>query len=330
MAPARSLQIVIPGGSGHLGTILARHFHEQNHVVTTISRYPKPREWQTVHWEPNEMGPGGEYIWAECMQSADVVINLAGRSVNCRYNTSHRREIRNSRIFATELIGKAIAQSSRPPRLWLNASTATIYRQSEDRPMDESTGEIGGSEADLPSAWRFSVEVATRWEQTFFSADTPHTRKVALRAAMVMSPEAGGAFDAFLRLVRYGMGGRAGSGRQFVSWIHEMDFIRSIEFLIAREDMAGPVNICSPHPVTNEEFMCNLRRAWCTSYIGIPSPRPLLEVGAFLLRSETELVLKSRRVVPGHLLKAGFEFHFPQWRGACRDLVERWRDLNAD
>jgi uncharacterized protein (TIGR01777 family) len=325
MASARSLHIVIPGGSGHLGTILARHFHEQNHFVSVISRYPKPRDWQTVHWDPYEMGE-----WRECMQWADLVINLAGRSVNCRYNASHRREIRNSRIVTTERIGKAIAQSSRPPRLWLNASTATIYRQSEDRPMDESTGEIGGSEPDLPSAWRFSVEVATRWEQTFFSADTPRTRKVALRAAMVMSPESGGAFDAFLRLVRYGMGGRAGSGRQFVSWVHEVDFIRSIEFLIAREDMAGPVNICSPHPVTNEEFMCNLRRAWCTSYIGIPSPSPLLEVGAFLLRSETELVLKSRRVVPGRLLNAGFEFHFPEWRGACRDLVERWRERNAD
>jgi uncharacterized protein len=325
MASARSLNIVIPGGSGHLGTILARHFHEQNHYVTTISRYPKPREWQTVHWEPHEIGP-----WSECLSGADIVINLAGRSVNCRYNASHRREMKDSRIFTTELLGKVIFQSSYPPRVWLNASTATIYRHSMDRPMDESTGEIGGSEPNLPSAWRFSIDVATSWERAFFSAETPRTRKVALRAAMVMSPEAGGAFDAFLRLVRYGMGGRAGSGGQFVSWIHEVDFIRSIEFLIDREDITGPVNICSPHPVTNEEFMCNLRRAWGASFIGLPSPRPLLELGAFLLRGETELVLKSRRVVPARLLDAGFEFHFPNWRGACQDLVQRWRDLDNE
>jgi uncharacterized protein (TIGR01777 family) len=322
MAPTRALHIVIPGGSGHLGTLLARHFHEQNQFVTVISRYPKAREWQTVHWEPNETGP-----WTESLSGADVVINLAGRSVNCRYNAQHRREIENSRIVTTALIGEAIAQSASPPRLWLNASTATIYRQSEDEPMDEITGEMGGNEPDLPSSWQFSIDVATSWERAFFSAETPQTRKVALRSAMVMSPDNGGAFDAFLRLVRYGVGGRAGSGRQFVSWIHDVDFIRSIEFLISREDLTGPANICSPFPVTNEEFMWDLRRAWSPAYIGIPLPRPLLELGAFLLRSETELVLKSRRVIPRRLLDAGFEFHFPNWRGASQDLVRRWRDL---
>ncbi len=308
-----------------MGTILARHFHEQNQMVTVISRYPNPREWQTVHWEPDAIG-----AWTECLHGAHVVVNLAGRSVDCRYNAAHRREIKNSRLQTTALLGSAIAQSSSPPRVWLNASTATIYRHSLDRPMDESSGEIGGAEPDLPAAWRFSIDVATSWEQAFFSAQTPRTRKVALRAAMVMSPSAGGAFDAFLRLVRFGMGGRAGSGCQFVSWIHEVDFIRSIEFLIAREDLVGPVNVCSPNPVTNEEFMCDLRSAWGAGPMGLPLPKPLLELGAFLLRGETELVLKSRRVVPGRLLEAGFEFQFPDWRGACQDLVERWRERHND
>lgn len=325
MISARPLHIVIPGGSGHLGTILARHFHEQNHFVTVISRYPKAREWQTVHWDPTELGP-----WAESLCGADVVINLTGRSVNCRHNSAHRRQIKNSRIISTALLGKAIAQSERPPRLWLNASTATIYRYSLDRPMDEITGEIGGNEPNLPATWRFSIDVATSWERAFFSAETPHTRKVALRSAMVMSPECGGAFDALLRLVRYGIGGRAGSGDQFISWIHDVDFVRSIEYLMAHEELSGPINICSPYPITNREFMCCLRRAWCTSYIGIPTPRPLLEFGAFLLRTETELLLKSRRVVPQRLLASGFEFHFPNWRGACQDLVQRWRDLHTD
>jgi uncharacterized protein (TIGR01777 family) len=308
-----------------LGTILARHFHEQNHLVTVICRYPKAREWQTVHWDPYELGP-----WTESLNGADVVINLAGRSVNCRYNSAHRREIKNSRVFSTALVGKAIAQNPYPPRVWLNASTATIYRHSVDRPMDEIHGEIGGNEPNLPSAWRFSIDVATSWERAFFTAEAPHTRKVALRSAMVMSPDCGGAFDTLLRLVRYGMGGRAGSGEQFVSWIHDVDFIRSIEFLIAREDLSGAINISSPSPISNEEFMCCLRRAWCTSYIGVPAPRPLLELGAFLLRTETELVLKSRRVVPRRLLDAGFEFHFPNWRGACQDIVQRWRDLHTE
>ena len=325
MVSTRPLHIVIPGGSGHLGSMLARHFHEQNHFVTVISRYPKAREWQTVHWNPNVLGP-----WTESLCGADVLINLAGRSVNCRYNTRHRREIKNSRVFTTELIGRAIAQSPAPPRLWLNASTATIYVHNPARPMDEISGDIGGNEPNLPPSWRFSIDVATSWESTFFAAETPNTRRVALRIAMVMSPESWGAFDTLLRLVRYGIGGRSGSGEQYVSWIHDVDFIRSIEFLMARPEISGPVNICSPCPITNAEFMCCLRRAWCTSYVGVPAPRPILELGAFLLRTETELVLKSRRVIPRLLLEAGFEFHFPNWRGACQDLVNRWRNLRTE
>lgn len=319
------LRIVLSGGSGQVGQILARHFHEQGHSVTVVARHPKPAEWQTVVWDASSLG-----AWADVLDGADVVINLAGHSVNCRYNDANRREIKNSRIFTTNLIGQAITRSSHPPRLWMNASTATIYRHALDRSMDEFTGEVGGNEPNAPRKWQFSIDVATGWERTLFAADTPGTRKIALRSAMIMSPDRGGIFDALLGLVRWGLGGPAGSGRQYVSWIHDVDFIRAIEFLIAHEELNGPVNISSPFPIQNRKLMFCLRRAWCTSYIGVPAPRWALAIGAILLRTETELVLKSRRVVPRLLLDSGFEFHFPNWRGACQDLVQRWRELNAD
>lgn len=319
------LRIVIPGGSGQIGQILARHFHEQGHSVTVLSRHPRPAEWATIPWDAQELGD-----WTRTFEGADVIINLAGRSVNCRYNAQHRRDIKNSRTISTGVVGQAIAQAHKPPRVWLNASTATIYRHALDRPMDEATGELGGSEVGSPEKWRFSIDVATSWERAFFAAETPKTRRVALRSAMTMSPDRGGVFDYLLRLVRWGLGGRSGSGKQYISWIHDVDFVRAIDFLIEHEELSGPVNVCSPAPVPNSEFMCCLRRAWCTSYIGLPSPAWMLSMGAILLRTETELVLKSRRVVPQRLSAAGFEFHFPNWRGACQDLVHRWRELNGD
>ena len=319
------LRIVLPGGSGQIGQILARHFHEQGHRVTVIARHPKPAEWHTVCWDANALGD-----WASVVDGSDIVINLAGHTVNCRYNDANRREIKNSRVFSTNLVGQAITRSTRPPRLWMNASTATIYRHALDRSMDELTGELGGNELNIPHKWQFSIDVATGWERTLFAADTPKTRRIALRSAMTMSPDRGGVFDALLGLVRWGLGGPAGSGRQYVSWIHDVDFIRAIEFLIAHEELSGPINIASPCPIQNRKLMFCLRRAWCTSYVGLPAPKWALEIGAVLLRTETELVLKSRRVIPRLLLDAGFEFHFPNWRGACQDLVQRWRELNGD
>lgn len=325
MALARPLRIVIPGGTGQVGNILARHFHEQGHSVTVIARHPLEAEWRVLTWTGQDLGP-----WTEAIEGADAVINLAGRSVNCRYNGANRREIKNSRILATSLVGQAIAQAKTPPRIWMNASTATIYRHSVDRPMDEATGEIGGNEPGAPEKWRFSIDVATSWERTFFSAETPRTRKVALRSAMTMSPDPGGVFDHLLWLVRRGLGGASGPGTQYISWIHDVDFTRAIEFLIAREDLDGVVNVASPCPVTNRKFMCCLRRAYCTSYIGLPAPTWILSIGAVFMRTETELILKSRRVVPKRLLDAGFEFHFPNWRSSCQDLINRWREMTGE
>ena len=313
------LRIVIPGGSGQVGNVLARHFHEQGHSVTVLSRHPKPAPWQVLPW--SGVGPGA---WVRVIDGADIVINLAGRSVNCRYTAVNRREILESRILSTRVVGQAIAQAAKPPALWMNASTATIYRHALDRAMDESTGELGGREPNAPSTWRFSIDVATNWEREFFSAATPRTRKIALRSAMTMSPDPGGIFDTLLRLVRAGLGGKAASGKQFISWVHEIDFVQAIDFLIGNQNLDGFINICSPCPLPNEEFMRALRRAWGTR-IGLPATRWMLEMGAVFLRTETELILKSRRVVPQRLLEAGFRFNFAEWPSAANDLVQRWR-----
>jgi uncharacterized protein (TIGR01777 family) len=210
----------------------------------------------------------------------------------------------------------------------MNASTATIYRHATDRPMDDITGEIGGNERGLSSTWRFSYDVATSWEGAFFEAETPHTRKIALRSAITMSPDRGGAFETLLNLVRLGLGGRSGSGEQFVSWIHDLDFVRALEFLIARTDLEGSINITSPNPLPNRDFMAALRQASGVP-IGLPATAWMLEIGAFFLRTETELILKSRRVVPRRLVEAGFGFQVPDWNTAAANLVQRWRSNQA-
>jgi uncharacterized protein (TIGR01777 family) len=317
---SEALRIVMAGGNGQMGTLLARHFHGRGHRVVVIARTGQPAPWQVVRWDGVSLGD-----WTRELEGADLLINLAGRNVSCRYTPENRKAIKESRVQSTLLLGRAVGQLAHPPRVWMNASTATIYRHALDRAMDEETGEIGGNEKDCPSSWRFSIEVATSWEEAFFSAVTPRTRKIALRSAMTMSADPGGIFAELLRLVRFGLGGTAGSGKQFVSWIHGADFIRSIEFLMAHEEMDGAVNLAAPGPLPNREFMRALRQAWGTG-VGLPASRAMLELGALFLRTETELILKSRRVVPGRLLRAGFEFQFPEWPGAARDLVGRWRE----
>jgi hypothetical protein len=326
------LRIVLPGGSGQLGQVLARHFQERGHHVTVLTRGPYTAPWQTVHWDGETARP-----WVDYLEGADVCINLAGRSVNCRYDAENRREIYNSRIGPTRLLNRVIAAMENPPQLWMNASTATIYRHALDQPgidweMDEATGELGGGELiskrrRAPETWDFSVGVAKDWEAAFFETHTPRTRKVALRSAIVFSPAPGSAFAVLSNLVRLSLGGKQGSGRQFVSWIHEDDFARAVEFLIGCDYMTGPVNIAAPNPIPNREFMAALRYAWDVPN-GFPIPSLLIELGALPMRTESELVLKSRRVIPGRLLEAGFTFNFPDWPEAAEDLVQRWRRRN--
>jgi uncharacterized protein (TIGR01777 family) len=230
----------------------------------------------------------------------------------------------DSRVLSTRVVGEAIRLCRKPPRIWLQSSTATIYAHRYDAPNDEETGNLDGPGPHAPDTWRFSVDVAKAWERAANEIALPDTRKVLLRTAIVLSPESGGAFDILLRLVRYGLGGQAGDGRQFVSWIHDRDVVRAIYWLLAKDSIQGPVNLAAPNPVPNGEFMRTLREEW-GARVGLPAPGWLLEIGASLIRTETELILKSRRVVPGVLARSGFEFAFPAWREAARNLCERWR-----
>jgi uncharacterized protein (TIGR01777 family) len=224
-----------------------------------------------VTWDARTLGD-----WAHEIDGADVVINLAGRSVNCRYNETNRRLILDSRVSSTRSVGEAIQQAKTPPRVWLQMSTATIYAHRFDAPNDEHSGIVGGNEANIPSTWRFSTEVARAWEAALNEAETTSTRKVAMRAAMVMSEDEGGIFDVLLTLVRRGLGGSAGNGKQFVSWIHAHDFARAVAWTIAHDELHGAVNFAAPNPLPYRDFMRELRAAWGTR-IGLPATEWMIE-----------------------------------------------------
>jgi len=311
------MKIVIPGGSGQVGTVLARAFHKGGHEVVVLSRRPATEKWRTVAWDGETLGD-----WTAEFESADAIINLAGQSVNCRYSDHNRRVIKDSRVKSTRVIGDAIARAWKPPCVWLQASTATIYAHRFDAANDEATGIIDGSEPNAPDTWRFSIDVATSWERVLNESPAPNTRKVLMRSAIVMNPDPGSPFSTLLQLVRFGLGGQAGDGRQYMSWIHDRDFANAVLWLIEHEELEGPVNLSSPNPLTNSEFMRVLRSAWGMPF-GLPASEWMLEVGAFVLRSETELILKSRRVVPARLLQSGFAFQFPAWPDAARELCKR-------
>lgn len=253
------MKIVMPGGSGQVGTILARAFHANGHDVVVLSRQPSRAPWRVVAWDAATMG-----AWAEECNGADVIINLAGRTVNCRYTQANREAIMQSRVRSTRVIGEAIASAARPPRLWLQSSTATIYAHRFDAANDEATGQIGGSEPDAPRQWDYSIEVATAWERAADHIPLSATRVVKLRSSVIMSPDRGGVFATMLSLVRAGLGGQSGNGRQYVSWIHDVDFVRAIEWLIAHEHLSGPINLTAPNPLPNARFMRALRAAWGT------------------------------------------------------------------
>jgi uncharacterized protein len=320
------MRILIPGGTGQVGTLLARTFQAAGHEVVVLSRSVArgtPAPWRVREWNSSEQGE-----WTEELEGTDVVINLVGRSVNCRYSARNRAEILESRVQSVRALGAAISKAGRPPAVWLQASTATIYAHRFDAPNDEDSGILGGREANVPDTWNFSIDVAMAWERALDEAPTPQTRKVKLRSAMIMGPEPDGIFDTLLTLVCRGLGGTAGDGRQFVSWIHEADFARAIFWLIEHESVTGAVNLAAPNPLPNREFMAALRRAWGAA-IGLPAARWMLEIGAVFLRTETELILKSRRVVPGLLLAKGFSFQYPDWRQAAQELCREWRSRHA-
>ena len=313
---------MIPGGTGQVGAVLTRAFRDRGDDVVVLSR-GGTSDARVVAWDGRTVGP-----WVSEIDGADLVINLAGRSVNCRYTDANLQAMMNSRVDSTRAVGLAIERAVRPPPVWLQMSTATIYAHRFDAPNDEANGRIGGDEPDAPRYWSFSIDIAKAWERMQLEANTPQTRKVALRSAMVMSPDRGSIFDVLLGLTKVGLGGPIAGGQQFISWILDRDFTRAIEFLIDRDDIAGPVNLAAPNPLPQRDFMAALRAAYGTR-LGLPATKWMVEIGAFFLRSDTELTLKSRRVVPGRLLDAGFSFDFPNWPDAARDVVARWRALAA-
>lgn len=300
----RSRRIVIAGANGFIGQYLARRFRAAGDIVETIGRAGADATWAD---------PAGI---ARVIDGSDILINLAGKSVNCRYNEKNKAAIFASRLETTASLALAVRDVLSPPPIWLNASTATIYRHSDDRPMTDETGEIGSG---------FSVEVAASWEREFFAGARDGVRQVAMRMAIVLGD--GSALAPLVMLTRLGFGGpqfggKTGGARQRFSWVHIEDLYRAIEFIVADAGVAGPINIASPNPVENRELMATLRRV-VGARIGIPLREWMLKLGAAAIRTETELLLKSRWVVPTRLLEEGFEFEFPRLEPALRDILQR-------
>jgi len=291
-------KIVIAGGTGFVGKYLAEKFIASGFEVIIISRQPRHIQWS----EPRNI--------VAALENADMLINLAGKSVDCRYNEENKKEIYASRIDTTHILGTALLQCKNPPELWINSSTATIYRHAEDRAMTETNGEIGTG---------FSVNVATNWEKAFFSYQLPATRQIALRMAIVLGKQ-GGVVPKIKNLVRFGLGGKQGRGNQMFSWIHIEDLYKAIVFLQQQKELNGVFNTSSPNPVTNATLMQLFRHSMKIP-IGLPAPKWLLKLGAILIKTETELILKSRWVIPERLLQSGFTFTYSHLDKALANVL---------
>ena len=296
--------VVLAGASGFIGRYFRARFEKDGWTVRTISR-------RGSKGAPSAAWGDDDVRLARVLDGAELLVNLAGRSVSCRYSDRNKAAILESRVSTTAALGRAIALCRQPPSTWLNASTGTIYRNAVDRPQSERDGEPGTG---------FSVDVARAWEAELDAAVTPGTRKIPLRIAIVLG-RGGGALRPFANLARLGLGGRMGPGTQKFSWIHVEDLYRCVRFLHARKDITGPVNVASPDVVTNRELMRMVRRAYGARF-GIPTPAWLLRLGAVLIRTETELVLKSRWVQPEKLLDAGFVYSQPELGRALQQIAK--------
>ena len=314
-------KIVIAGGSGFIGEEMTKYFSNTNQIIILTREInnaqnnrnyynTSPKENLThvkfVRWDGKTSGE-----WVKELEGADLLINLSGKTVNCRYNEKNKKEILNSRIYSTKVLGEAIQQCAKPPILWINSSSATIYRHAEDRPQDENTGEFHDG---------FSVQVCKLWEKAFYEQFTPHTRKVALRMAITLG--SGGVLIPYFNLLKLRLGGKQGSGKQMYSWIHIEDTCRMIEWIFKHTNMEGTYNCCSPNPVMNKEFMQTLRQA--TGYkIGLPAAKWMLKIGAAIIGTETELILKSRWVLPTKIVESGFEFKYSLLKDAFKEIISK-------
>ncbi len=305
-------KLIIPGGSGFLGLQLARHFGAKGWMVYILSRQQKASEGNIhyLHWDGKTLG-----AWAKEIDGADALVNMAGRTVNCRYNETNKKQILDSRIDSTRILGEAVAQATKKPKVWINSSSATIYQDTRGNlaANNEYDGKVGTD---------FSMNICKAWEKEFKAAPSDSVRKIALRSAIVIGKEPGGAMEYLINLSKLWLGGTQGSGQQFISWVHLEDFGRIVEFLIEQEHISGVINCAAPNPVTNQTFMKELRNAVGRSW-GLPIPKFLLEVGAIFLRTQTELVLKSRKVVSKRLEEEGFQFKYATIQTAFKEICEK-------
>lgn len=301
-------KLIIAAGTGFLGQVLVNHFKDQFDEIVILTRGNSKTidGIKYVNWNARTFSG-----WEKELENAAVLINMAGKSVDCRYTQKNKKEILLSRIESTKILNKAVLNCQNPPKHWLNSSTATIYRFSLNKQMDETDGEIGND---------FSINVALSWEKAFFKTETPNTLKTALRTSIVLGKK-GGAFIPLKTLAKIGFGGKQGKGNQFVSWIHEEDFANAVDFIIKKE-ITGIINVVSPEPIRNTDFMQKLRKAVGFPF-GIPMNNFLLKIGSFFIRTEAELVLKSRNVIPKRLLENGFEFKFKNVNDAFQNLIKK-------
>ncbi len=299
-------KIIIAGGSGFVGKALAAHLSQTCDVVILSREYaPSRSNIRTVQWDAQHLGG-----WTDELEGCYAIVNLTGKNVNCRYTPENKKEILESRTLSTRILGKAVTALKNPPQAWIQMSSATVYRHSLDKPMDEVNGEVGDD---------FSMNVVKEWEKTFNSISLQKTRKVILRTSIVMGSD-GGAVPPLVNLVKFGLGGPQGKGNQMVSWIHINDVVGIIDWML-NGDARGVYNVTSPNPIPNRELMRTFRNA-CGASFGLPSPEWLLKLGAVLIGTETELVLKSRWVVPARLLEEGYKFSHPSSETAIRDVLQ--------
>lgn len=296
------MKIIIAAGTGFLGKNLEQYFLNKNYEIKILTRNPK-RE-NEIFWDAKTIGD-----WKNELENADVLINLTGKSVDCRYYEKNKKEIFDSRIYSTKVLQQAIDECQNPPKLWLNASSATIYTHSEKHLNTEKNGIIGDD---------FSMNICKSWEKEFFKTKNQNIRKVALRTSIVLGKN-GGAFPKFKQISKLGLGGKQGRGNQMMSWIHIDDFCEAVNFVIENENLEGAINITAPKPLSNEEMMKQLREKIKISF-GIPSPVWLLEIASIFIKTETELMLKSRNVYPEILLENGFKFQYDNFEKALEKL----------
>jgi uncharacterized protein (TIGR01777 family) len=303
-------KIILAGGSGFMGTVLAKYFREKADEIIILTRTVLPAHENVRYVQWNARDKNG--LWEKEIENADLLINLTGKSVNCRYTKKNKKEIFSSRLESTGILGIVVGECQYPPKVWINMASATIYRHAEDRPMDEVTGEIGEG---------FSIEVCKAWEKTFFECKTPATRKVCLRVGIVLGLE-DGAYPLMRRMTKLGLGGKQGNGKQQFTWIHELDTARIVEWVYENPNANGIYNCTSPGPIANKEVMRLIRKTLRVPF-GLPSPAWLLKIGAVFIGTETELILKSRWVIPKRLLDEGFRFQFPEMENALKDIEKK-------